>query len=566
MTTWKPSFTWKPAIGVLVLGGVALLAGMTVLLGWVDWLALGRWARPRAVPLVLLAAAGVCAVIGAWLLRSSRAPQRRAPGMSWWVVVAAAVVVIVVGWAATSWLLGEAAAAKDTGAARVDAIKTGLGIGAGTTGIFALLLAVRRQWHNEIDATEKNVTEQFTKASDQLGSVEAPVRLAGLYALERLAHNNPDQRQSIVNVICAYLRMPYTPSDSHAADGSVLEEQDLEHQKHTQEREVRLAAQRILAAHVNPLNHRKFWDDVDLDLTNANLIDFNLEDCRVRATRFNGATFTGVARFNNTTFTGDTRFVGVTFKDVAWFVGATFARIALFERAIFTESAWFADARGRDIPPTGPTFTRKGKVSDVATFRGDAWFGEVTFAKSAHFGSVAFAGETRFIGATFSGSAWFASASFTRANFADANFVGPAWFQHARFIGDTEFGDVNFADSVRFKDAIFSRAASFEGAIFTGTAVFDAAVTFAGDANFSDVIFVGRASFEGASFRSALIFRKVTFAGSAWFGGVNCLGDASFDEVIFIGDPRMSRELSSKASFTDSVVVLYKSDKVGMVL
>lgn len=71
-----------------------------------------------------------------------------------------------------------------------------------------------QEQHNESDATEKNVTELYTKAADQLGSEQAAVRLAGLYALERLAHNNPGQRQSIVNVICAYLRMPFTPPDA----------------------------------------------------------------------------------------------------------------------------------------------------------------------------------------------------------------------------------------------------------------------------------------------------------------------------------------------------------------
>ncbi|MDP9866447.1 hypothetical protein J2S55_005713 [Streptosporangium brasiliense] len=39
------------------------------------------------------------------------------------------------------------------------------------------------------------------------------MRLAGLYALERLAQDNPGHRQTIVNVICAYLRMPYTPPE-----------------------------------------------------------------------------------------------------------------------------------------------------------------------------------------------------------------------------------------------------------------------------------------------------------------------------------------------------------------
>ncbi|MEV6827594.1 hypothetical protein [Amycolatopsis sp. NPDC051102] len=70
-------------------------------------------------------------------------PNRRTPGLSWWILVAAAIVAVAVAWTATSWLLNEADHATDRGAARVDAIKTGLS----TTGIFALLLAIRRQNH-----------------------------------------------------------------------------------------------------------------------------------------------------------------------------------------------------------------------------------------------------------------------------------------------------------------------------------------------------------------------------------------------------------------------------------
>ena len=109
---------------------------------------------------------------------------------------------------------------------------------AGTGGAFALLLAFRRQRSTEIiaaetrearereheqrdraadaseqDAAERRITDLYTKAADQLGSSKAPVRLAGLHALERLAQNTPDQRQAIVDVICAYLRMPYTPPE-----------------------------------------------------------------------------------------------------------------------------------------------------------------------------------------------------------------------------------------------------------------------------------------------------------------------------------------------------------------
>ncbi|MFI9388930.1 hypothetical protein [Kutzneria sp. NPDC052558] len=148
------------------------------------------------------------------------------------MVAAAAVVIAAVAWGATIGLWHVASAAKDPAAAQVEAIKTGLSIAAGTGGVFALLLAVRRQWHQEVstaadsehkervaaateaDATARRITELYTKAADQLGSGKAPVRLAGLYALERLAQDNPRQRPTIVQVLCAYLRMPYLPPDT----------------------------------------------------------------------------------------------------------------------------------------------------------------------------------------------------------------------------------------------------------------------------------------------------------------------------------------------------------------
>ncbi|WP_143229770.1 hypothetical protein [Actinophytocola xanthii] len=127
--------------------------------------------------------------------------------------MAAAVLVAGVAWLATAWLLNEAAEAKDPPAARVEAIKTGLSIGAGTGGVFALLLAVRRQWHQEVattatelDATERRVTELYTAAVEQLGSDKAVVRQGGLYALERVAQDNPVHREIVINVLCAYLR------------------------------------------------------------------------------------------------------------------------------------------------------------------------------------------------------------------------------------------------------------------------------------------------------------------------------------------------------------------------
>ncbi|WP_328647387.1 pentapeptide repeat-containing protein [Amycolatopsis sp. NBC_00348] len=369
---------------MLAASGTLMMVGLVTA---IDWPTVGRWAKPHAVPLVFFTVAAMVGTAGILLRRRLRPRTAGTPPLSWWVVVAAAVVVGLTAWGATSWLLTEAGTAKDKGAARVEAIKTGLGIGAGTTGIFALLLAVRRQWHGEVDAAEKNTTELYTKAADQLGSDKAPVRLAGLYALERLAQGNPRQRQSIVNVICSYLRMPYQLPDAEMSDDAP----DMiraEQRDRVQEREVRLAAQRILADHLHPELTEVFWERIDLDLTGAHLINFDLTECRAHVAGFVGATFTGDA----------------------WFIDATFAGSARFGDATFTG---------------GAGFTR-------ATFMGNARFAGTTFAGSARFENAIFSGKVRFGGATFKGSATFTGASF----------IGDVQFEYATFTGKARFGDV----------------------------------------------------------------------------------------------------------------------------
>ena len=86
------------------------------------------------------------------------------------------------------------------------------------------MLTFRRQHHQEIatllsdlDTTEQRITELYTKAVEQLGSNKVPVRFGGLHGLERLAQDNPAHRQTIVNVICAYLRMPFSPRRQSAS-------------------------------------------------------------------------------------------------------------------------------------------------------------------------------------------------------------------------------------------------------------------------------------------------------------------------------------------------------------
>lgn len=271
-----------------------------------------------------------------------------------WLLLLAVVVIVAVTWPLTAWLYGIAG---DDPARQIEAIKTGLTVAAGTGGAFALLLAFRRQRSTEIIATEtqeardkeyeqrnraadaserdaeqRRITELYTKAADQLGSEKAPVRLAGLHALERLAQNTPDQRQTIVDVICAYLRMPYTPPEDQPAEDAPAEAHTRYEQRH-QELQVRLTAQRILTAHLKPMAVATFWADIDLDLTQAHLRTFDLTHCHVRTARFEEADFAEEVSFSGAQFTGDALFNGAQFAEDAWFDSAQFTGVVWFDGA-----------------------------------------------------------------------------------------------------------------------------------------------------------------------------------------------------------------------------------------
>ncbi len=238
------------------------------------------------------------------------------------------------------WLVDTGGSADEV---RLDIIRTAATIVVGTGGAAALLLTARRQRVAELDvmqkdhdATERRVTEQYGKAADQLGSDKAPVRLAGLYALERLAQENLAHRQTIVDLVCAYLRMPDTREGGPAEDA-----------------EVRRAAQELLAKHLRPRGEPSefYWPDIDLNLSGATLGTFVLTHCSVRS-----------ARFAETTFAGPAVFRGTTVERTADFRNARFLGLADFRRVRLGE---------------------EGKPFRGAAFEGEVDFGTRTSATLA---------------------------------------------------------------------------------------------------------------------------------------------------------------------------------------
>ncbi|WP_416901364.1 SAV_2336 N-terminal domain-related protein [Micromonospora echinospora] len=282
-------------------------------------------------------------------------------------------------------------------------------------------------------AGKKRVTEIYVKAVEQLGSDWAPVRFSGLYALERLAQDNPADRQSIVEVICAYLRMPYTPpegqpgpdtaipspADDFPAPSKRRPRSTIDPSSPTldprEERQVRLSAQHILTRHLQPeirdgVPNPNYWGpQITLNLDQANLTDLDLTDCHLHDATFTEAHFSGDSRFVGATFSGDARFDQVNFGGDAVFVEAMFAGTARFDGATFSGGAGFGGA----------------------TFSGAAVFVEATFRGIAQFGMARFSGAALFRGAMFSGAGGFVAATFrSEADFDGAtvggeNFEGP---------------------------------------------------------------------------------------------------------------------------------------------
>ncbi|MEH0828427.1 MULTISPECIES: pentapeptide repeat-containing protein [unclassified Micromonospora] len=277
---------------------------------------------------------------------------------------------------------------------RVDVIRNILAVGAGTGGLIALFLALRRQYVKERvdyddqahknrtaedsrhDAAERRITELYVKAAEQLGSEKAPVRMAALYSLERLAQDNPGHRGTVMSLICSYLRMPvgepYSVQKliSDASAGTVDYSRD---SVILEDLEVRKAAQDLINKHLwcfflpdgRTAHGEDYWGALDLNLRGAILIDWNLASCKPGNLNIEGARFIGNADFSESFVDGSIAATGAFFMARLDFTGvradgminfrnaefcedvdftkASFSRVGVFLGAVFRQRATFLD-------------------------------------------------------------------------------------------------------------------------------------------------------------------------------------------------------------------------------
>ncbi|MFI0813848.1 hypothetical protein [Streptomyces echinatus] len=132
-----------------------------------------------------------------------------------------------------------------------DLVKLSFGVVAGAGALVALVVAYRRQRVDEAGAQREVTrlhTERFSQAVDKLGSESPAVRLGGVHALAGLADDAPDDnlRQTCIDVLCAYLQLPFTPDPG---DDPAHQQ---EHHRYLALRKVRHTILRLIDDHYRP--------------------------------------------------------------------------------------------------------------------------------------------------------------------------------------------------------------------------------------------------------------------------------------------------------------------------
>ncbi|WP_406490678.1 pentapeptide repeat-containing protein [Streptomyces sp. NBC_01604] len=322
-----------------------------------------------------------------------------------------------------------------------DLVKLSFGVVAGAGALVALVVAYRRQRVDEAGAHREATrlhTERFSQAVDKLGSDSPAVRLGGVHALAGLADDAPDDslRQTCIDVLCAYLQLPFTPDPG---DDPAHQE---EHHRYLALRKVRHTILRLIGDHYRrPRGTHRSWQGCDLDLTGVIIdgsLDFGGAAFSGGRVSFHGAAFSGGrVSFHGAAFSGgDVSFDGATFSggevsfhratfsggSMVSFHGATFSGGEVsFHRATFSDGrVWFHRA----------TFSSGGTVFfDGATFSGgEVFFPDATFSGGdVFFNDAAFSGgEVFFIGTTFSGGVSFIGTTFSGGRLVFRDVTGPA--------------------------------------------------------------------------------------------------------------------------------------------
>ena len=360
--------------------------------------------------------------------------------------------------------------------------------------------------------------ERYTKAVEQLGSKEAPVRIGGVYTLvglvdEWLLDENLDytekvrEGQVIINSLCAYIRSSFAlafhydelTQESPTAEGLYKNrEQDfyIDKAEFKSEADIRLSIIKEIHSRLqNPeINTPGAWSDFEYDFSGSTFfypIDFT-RSYYAKPVNFSGSTYQDEVRFGGSTYQGGADFSGSIYWRGADFLSSTYQSQANFAGSTYQDKAVFSSST----------------YQDGANFSGSTYQGEVFFRGSVYRGWVVFNGSTYREEADLCGSTYRRGADFS-----DSTYWGKIVFGGSVYQGWAVFRDSAYRGEAAFNDSVYWGGADFSGSTYRGRTGFGNSIYQEG-ANLSRSTYWGEADFSGSIFCSEIYFGYGTHSDS----------------------------------------------------
>ena len=360
--------------------------------------------------------------------------------------------------------------------------------------------------------------ERYTKAMEQLGSKEAPVRIGGVYTLvglvdEWLLDENLDytekvrEGQVIINSLCAYIRSSFAlayhynelTQESPTAEGLYKNrEQDfyIDKAEFKSEADIRLSIIKEIHDRLQSpkINTPGAWSDFEYDFSGSTFfypIDFTRSYC-AKPVNFSGSTYQDEVRFGGSTYQGGADFSGSIYRRWADFLSSTYQSQANFSGSTYQDKAVFSSST----------------YQDGANFSGSTYQGEVFFRGSVYRGWVVFNGSAYREKADFCGSTYRRGADFS-----DSTYWGKIVFGGSVYHGWAVFRDSAYRGEAAFNDSVYWDGADFSGSTYRGRTGFGNSIYQEG-ANLSRSTYWGEADFSGSIFCSEIYFGYGTHSDS----------------------------------------------------
>jgi len=364
--------------------------------------------------------------------------------------------------------------------------------------------------------------ERYTKAVEQLGSKEAPVRIGGVYTLvglvdEWLLDENLDytekvrEGQVIINNLCAYIRSSFAlafhydelTQESPTAEGLYKNrEQDfyIDKAEFKSEADIRLSIIKEIHDRLQSpkINTPGAWSDFEYD--------------------FSGSTFFYPVDLTNSYYKKPVNFSGSTYQGDADFESSTYQ-----SRADFSDSIYRCWADFRSSTYQSQANFSGSTYQDGATFNGSTYTGWANFNCSTYQSWADFSASTYQDGATFMSSTYQSEADFSNSTcqsevyFSDSTYKGKADFCGSTYQNEVYFSYSTYQSEADFSDSICQGKADFSDSTYRGWADFRNSA-YQGRAGFTDSIYQNEVYFSGSTYEDKADFSGSIFCGDVYYG------------------------------------------------